>query len=122
MSVKLIVNKIADQLKNRHLLAVFDRDGTLVPINPDPSAAILQEHIRNLLLDLNSLPNTQVAILSARGIEGLDKDFSIHNLTLAGNYGMEVLLPNKKYFAQSIATQYKDRVLQAKVELQQASA
>ncbi len=118
MSVKAIINKIAESVKDSHLLAIFDRDGTLVPINSDPNAAILDSGVLKLLLTLDSLPNIKVAILSARDLEELSHDFENNDLILGGNYGMELRVPNRELWKEPNALRARGILLKVKSELQ----
>lgn len=118
MSVEKIIEALKDRLKNKNLFAVFDRDGTLVPLNPRPEAAILEDDVKELLINLNSSPNTKVAILSARDLKQLRHDFKDIELILAGNYGLELILPNQEQWVQQTAVDSRERLLEAKNEIQ----
>jgi trehalose-phosphatase len=118
MSTKQIAEKIITELKTRQLFAIFDRDGTLVPINPDPKATILQDPMRRALIKLNALPNVKVAILSARHLGELNEDFKKGELILSGNYGMELSLPGHKDWLLPDALKARDSLLKAKEYLQ----
>lgn len=119
MLIEQITQAILAELRSKTLLAVFDRDGTLVPINPDPAAAIMHDSIRNLLLDLNKFANSRVAILSARDLGELGNDFPASDLILAGNYGLEILLPTKQRWVKDIALKSRHFLLQAKKDVQE---
>jgi len=119
MSINLIINKVAESIKDRHLFAIFDRDGTLVPIISDPDRAILHNDVLELLLKLDSLPNTRVAILSARDLAQLRHDFKNNDLILGGNYGMELLVPNQMSWIEPKAVQSRNLLLAAKRELEE---
>jgi trehalose 6-phosphate phosphatase len=57
----------------------------------------MNDHTRNLLIKLATLPNVRIAIVSARGSIRLKQDVDAPEIILAGNYGMEMRhLPDGK--------------------------
>jgi len=75
----------------KNWLLAFDRDGTLAPFTVDPAASRVPPETVQALDALARMPNTHIAIVSARPIPFLKNDFGDAPLTLAGNYGMEIL-------------------------------
>ena len=75
----------------KNWLLAFDRDGTLAPFTVDPAASKVPPETVRALGSLARLPNVHIAIVSARAIPFLQADFGDAPLTLAGNYGMEIL-------------------------------
>lgn len=117
MRINTLMETIADQIGNKSLLAIFDRDGTLAPYNPQPKQAIIPQETKALIIELADLDGVQVGILSARSLKQLKTDFKNNNIILAGNYGMQVLLPDKRYFENSAATRARPLLVQAKEAL-----
>lgn len=85
-----IVNKIREA---RHILLMFDFDGTLTPIVDTPEMARLQEESRKLLKSLARRPNCTAAIISGRAINDLQSKVSIPGIIYAGNHGLEIQGP-----------------------------
>jgi trehalose 6-phosphate phosphatase len=53
---------------------------------------------RKVLDDLGKLPNLDLAIVSARGLGLLKRDIDDSQIILAGNYGMEICMPDGQTF------------------------
>jgi trehalose 6-phosphate phosphatase len=87
--------RFIDQLiAHDELLIALDRDGTLVPYANRPEEAVVSDELRRLITDLSSCPGVVVALLSARSAAQLRGDFENAGIVMAGNYGMEVVLPD----------------------------
>ncbi len=83
---------------------VFDRDGTIVPYADHPDLAIMAESLKTIIKRLVKLPGVQIAILSARAIKALERDFQEDDrVILAGNYGLELRLPDGSEFVEKRA-------------------
>lgn len=80
----------------KNWLLAFDRDGTLAPLTVDPMASKVPPETVQALDALARMPDVHIAIVSARSIPFLKKDFGNTPLTLAGNYGMEILYAEAK--------------------------
>jgi trehalose 6-phosphate phosphatase len=76
----------------RHLILLFDYDGTLVPIAEHPRLARLDRSGRRLLEKLAARPRVHVGILSGRQLDELKEMLCLANLCLAGTSGMELEL------------------------------
>lgn len=113
-----MLNLITRELEKRPLFAVFDRDGTLVPITDDPLAAMVSAELKANLRKLAGTKNTKVAVLSARGLRHLSQDFCGDGLILAGNYGLEILLPDKRAFIQPKAKASREMLSKARLRFQ----
>jgi trehalose 6-phosphate phosphatase len=72
------------------VLLALDRDGTLLPLEPDPDKSIMPVETRALLNQLALLPDVQIAIVSARGNNRLLQDALSNSIILAGIYGIEL--------------------------------
>ena len=72
------------------LLVCLDFDGTLAELNPDPYAVRIHPAAEAAIRRLAALPDTEVAILTGRHVEGIKKvlpaDFPV---TLIGSHGAE---------------------------------
>lgn len=96
--MKDLFQKIVQGAEKRRLLAVFDRDGTLAPICATSEAATIPTQIKILMRRLACADGAQVGILSARSLSHLLQDFPDDELILSGNYGLEILFPDKRSF------------------------
>ena len=72
------------------LLVCLDFDGTLAELNPDPYAVRIHPVAEAVIRRLAALPDTEVAILTGRHVEGIKKVLP-QNLpvTLIGSHGAE---------------------------------
>jgi trehalose-phosphatase len=119
MSATAILNEIAKSLdEGKKLFAVFDRDGTLVPIVEDPAASLIPPKLRAALAELSSHKQISTAILSARGVAELMRDFPDRKHILAGNYGLEIHVPapGELIFSHAVAEASRGLLYQAKQE------
>ncbi|HSJ07432.1 MAG TPA: trehalose-phosphatase [Longimicrobiales bacterium] len=73
-----------------HLLVGLDFDGTLAPIVPLPQDAVLPPATRPVLERLAARPDTQVALVSGRGLADLVERVGMPGLFYAGNHGLEI--------------------------------
>jgi trehalose 6-phosphate phosphatase len=76
------------------MLLGLDFDGTLAPIVPRPDDATLPPATRTLLGRLAARGDTQVALISGRGLEDLAGRVGLAGLFYAGNHGLEIEGPN----------------------------
>lgn len=117
---QIAIEKIAEEKfppTGRALLA-FDRDGTLVPYADHPDDAIFEDGMRNILIKLAKNIDLTVAIVSARSIASLEKDFSPQDgLILAGNYGLEILFPDGRKHVEPAAIKAREEISKIKMEL-----
>jgi trehalose 6-phosphate phosphatase len=72
------------------LLAMFDFDGSLAPIEDHPDEAALPPATRTALEDLRDAPDVRVGIVSGRGREDLRDRVDINGISYAGNHGLEL--------------------------------
>ena len=69
--------------------AVFlDYDGTLVPFDPNPDAAILDADERSVLESLAALPNTKLYVVSGRNRKFLSEQFPGTTIGLVAEHGV----------------------------------
>jgi len=75
----------------RPRLALFlDYDGTLCELVDHPSQAVLDPAIREAVERCATRPDTDVAIVSGRALEGVRHLAGIPGITYAGNHGLEI--------------------------------
>lgn len=78
------------QARAETLLVCLDFDGTLAELNPDPYAVAMHPAAEDALRRLARVPDTEVAILTGRHLDGLRRVLP-HGLpaTLVGSHGAE---------------------------------
>ncbi len=72
------------------LLAAFDFDGSLAPIEDRPEEVALPPETRAMLETLRDRPNVEVGIVSGRGLDDLRQRVGIDGVAYAGNHGLEL--------------------------------
>jgi trehalose-phosphatase len=96
MNVEAAVSELARRRSGRHLLLLFDFDGTLAPFHPDPDAVSLDEEVRGLLAGLALKPNSTAGIISGRRLPDLEKRLRIPGeVYVAGFHGLEIHAPGE---------------------------
>jgi trehalose 6-phosphate phosphatase len=90
------VGTLLTQVRDRPALIALDRDGTLVPYADRPENALVDDELRTILTALTTIPATIVAVVSARSLAQLERDFGGINMILAGNYGLEIRYPGSE--------------------------
>lgn len=111
--------RLGELLHRKNWLLVSDRDGTLAPYTVDPAASKMPESTVKTLAALATLPNTHVALLSARSITFLLTDIGDAPITLAGSYGTEVLYSDKQRVTEPDVTAFKDAFEILRVKLRE---
>lgn len=96
MVVNFVEARLNQLFHRKNWLLAFDRDGTLAPFTVDPAASRVPPETVQALEKLANMPDVHIAIVSARSIPFLKGDFGDAPLTLAGNYGMEILYSDAK--------------------------
>ncbi len=72
-------------------IALFlDFDGTLVPIQKDPSRCVLAEGMKEQLKSLADSGRIYIAILSGRSLPDIKRRIGIRNICYAGNHGLVI--------------------------------
>jgi trehalose-phosphatase len=75
----------------RPKLALFlDYDGTLAPLVEDPPKAFMSDAMRAALERCAARDDTEVAIVSGRGLRDIQQMVGNPDLTYAGNHGLEI--------------------------------
>ena len=76
-----------------HMLVALDFDGTLAPIVPHPDDAELLPEARPVLERLAQRADTEVALVSGRGLGDLAERIGLAEVFYAGNHGLEIRGP-----------------------------
>lgn len=98
MNVDVAVSELARRRAGRHLLLLFDFDGTLAPFHPDPDAVSLDDEVRHLLAGLALEPGSTVGIISGRRLPDLEKRLKIPGeVYVAGFHGLEIHAPGETF-------------------------
>ena len=98
MNVQVAVSELARRRGGRHLLLLFDFDGTLTPFQPDPDAVYLADDVRALLGSLALRPDSTVGIISGRRLPDLEKRLKIPGeVYVAGFHGLEIHMPGEAF-------------------------
>lgn len=82
-----LVNRL---LKADGMLAMFDFDGSLAPIEDRPDEVALPPATRTALEDLRDARDVRVGIVSGRGRADLRDRVDIDGISYAGNHGLEL--------------------------------
>lgn len=77
-----------------HLLLALDFDGTIAPIAPRVQEAYIVAGARVALERLLNRPDTDVAIISGRGLADLRERCDVAGVYYAGNHGLQIEGPN----------------------------
>ncbi|MGH0029031.1 MAG: bifunctional alpha,alpha-trehalose-phosphate synthase (UDP-forming)/trehalose-phosphatase [Myxococcota bacterium] len=101
---------LGEFLQKRSRLALFlDYDGTLTPLCEHPDEARLSKPMRTALQSCSRRPDTDVAIVSGRSLEGIRKIVGESVLTYAGNHGLEIEGMHLEPFIHEDLIHYQER-------------
>ena len=90
--------ELARRRDGRHLLLLFDFDGTLTPFQPNPEGVHLDDEVRGLLAGLATKPHATVGIISGRRLPDLEKRLKIPgDVYVAGFHGLEIHTPGEAF-------------------------
>jgi len=96
--VAVAVSELKRRRDGRHLLLLFDFDGTLTPFQPDPDAVHLEDEVRGLLAGLALKPSSTIGIISGRRLPDLEKRLKIPGeVYVAGFHGLEIHAPGETF-------------------------
>lgn len=115
-----LLGSVDKLLAVENLLIAMDRDGTLVPYANRPEEAVVTDSVRRLIDDLCARRGVVVAVLSARSAAQLRGDFEGAGIVMAGNYGMEVVLPDGSECIQPRALQAVPMLKKVRDELSES--
>lgn len=105
MNVEAAVAELARRRGGRHLLLLFDFDGTLAHFSPDPDAVYLEPEVRRLLASLALKSNSTVGIISGRRLPDLEKRLKIPGeVYVAGFHGLEIHSPGETFMHPEAAS------------------
>lgn len=82
---------------SKHVLLLFDYDGTLTPIVERPELADLHKESRQLLKALVHRPRFTIGIVSGRALNDLQNRVGIKGIIYAGNHGLEIKGPGAEF-------------------------
>ena len=85
------------------VLLLFDYDGTLVPIVPQPEAAAMPERVRELLAGLASSDKYLTGIVTGRSLRDVSARVNLPGLFYAGNHGLEISGPALEFVHEAAA-------------------
>lgn len=85
---------LAARRRAGRLLAGLDFDGTLAPIVPRPEDAALPAATREAVAALAARRDTDVAIISGRGLDDVARRVGVSGAYYAGNHGLEIEGPD----------------------------
>lgn len=98
MHVDQAFQTLIERRAQRHLLLLFDFDGTLCPFSPDPDAVHLTPAVSALLGSLACKPASTVGIISGRRLPDLHKRARVaREIYLAGFHGLEIETPGEAF-------------------------
>ncbi|MBN1192000.1 MAG: trehalose-phosphatase [Dehalococcoidales bacterium] len=113
--------EIFGRLDEKNPPAVFlDYDGTLTPIVPDPSAAILSAKTRQVIKNLAR--HYSVAIISGRDLDDVRNMVDIENIAYAGSHGFDIAGPDGSFRNQERGQKYLPALDLAEKELHKVLA
>jgi len=81
----------------RSFFLFLDFDGTLVPIQNDPTKCVLSPGMKGYLEAISLSGNASIAILSGRTVSDVKKKVQMKNIYYGGNHGLEISGPNLSY-------------------------
>ncbi len=93
-----IAETISSQFKNaKNRLLLLDYDGTLVGFHENPEKSVPDKELYDIFDQLCSQKNLDIAIISGRGQNFLDKHFGRYPMTLVAEHGYHQKLVNKQW-------------------------
>lgn len=110
MELNPVETRLNQLFHRKHWLLAFDRDGTLAPFTVDPMASKVPPETVQALDALARMPDVHIAIVSARPIPFLKADFGDAPLTLAGNYGMEILYAEANHRLLQVEEHHRESI------------
>jgi trehalose-phosphatase len=98
MHVDVAFQTLHERQAGRHLLLLFDFDGTLCPFSPNPDEVYLSPAVSALLGSLACKPASTVGIISGRRLPDLHKRARVaREIYLAGFHGLEIETPGEAF-------------------------
>ena len=106
------------KLTDNFLLLYIDFDGTLVPIEKDPSKVQLSLRTKNILRRLALASHVELAIVSGRSHSDIQNKVRIKEIVYVGNHGIELKGPKIK-FESTLPQDYRKILTRLKKELEE---
>ncbi len=104
-----------------HRLVLFlDYDGTLTPLRRHPSEAVLSPGMRSALEAVAARADTDVAVVSGRALDDIERLVSVPGITYAGNHGLEIDGPGLDGFRHEDVGHYTARMVELAPLLEEA--
>ncbi len=103
----------------KNIFLCSDFDGTLAPIVKDPNRARISARTRKIILELSSVLQGHVAIVSGRAISDLMEKVGVKDLIYVGNHGLEISGKGIN-FRRSFKEGYKKALREMKEYLREA--
>ena len=95
---KLISESILKKVKtSKKKLVLLDYDGTLVEFNENPELAVIDDELKKIINKIVNYKNTQLAIISGRDQDFLEKNFDQKKIILAAEHGQYMKFKKKKW-------------------------
>lgn len=106
-----------------HRLAVFlDFDGTLAPIASHPSLVKIESGMREALARCSRRDDTDLAIVSGRGLSDVRRMVDNDGFVFAGNHGLEIAGPGIETYRHPDIAHYERRAVELVSELERIEA
>ncbi|MGH7772783.1 MAG: trehalose-phosphatase [Candidatus Binatia bacterium] len=95
-------------LDARRVFLFLDLDGTLVEIEPTPSAVELSAESKRSLVELTATPNILVAVVSGRRIEEIQSILHLSGIFYVGLHGLVSLTPQGERICHPVGQEVID--------------
>ena len=105
---------------DRRLVLFLDYDGTLTPLRRHPSEAVLSPGMRAALEAVAARADTDVAVVSGRALDDIERLISVPGITYAGNHGLEINGPGLDEFRHEDVGHYTARMVELAPLLEEA--
>ena len=105
-------NWIGDFAGSRPLAVFLDFDGTLAPIASHPSMVKLSDSMRSALEACAARDDTDLAIVTGRGLDDIRKHVPIEGLVFSGNHGLEIEGPGLEPYRHADIGHYAERAVE----------
>lgn len=104
---------LAERLSGHPFVALLDIDGTLAPIAPHPSKAVVPDETRRVVSELTALPDATVVAVSGRAAADAIQILRVPGSWTIGNHGFEVAAPGEEPRPQPEAAPFADAMAAA---------
>ena len=96
--VSHIMNEIRNKIAGKSVYVFLDYDGTLTPIVPDPSNAVLSQEMYEVVMEVSQICSVGVVTGRGRGtIKSFIKDELADRVSIAASHGFDISLPTGEY-------------------------